>query len=1148
LNLKTYILFLLLITTSKLWSQTLINNLRQKSIQTENDTIRIDSLSIVPGSFEITNELGERLSENEYQISFTKSELIFKNNNKNNKTYILKYRVLPLDISETYYHKDTSLIIGSFYNKQKYQNIDIEKTTSFLEDDRLDKNGSISRGFVFGNQRDLISLSNLNLQLSGKINDEVSILAAISDNNLPLQPEGNTQQIQEFDKIYIQMDTKKSGIKLGDIELNKPAGYYMELKKQTRGMQMYSSFDMGKSKNFKLKSELSAGLAKGKYTKLKIQGIEGNQGPYRLFGANNETYIIILSSSEKVYINGKLLTRGDKFDYVIDYNTAEIIFTSNQPVSKDSRITVEFEYAQQFYPRFQAFQTNYLQLNNSSFWINLYTEQDNKNDPLSENYDNNSKSFLASLGDSIQYAVAHNARQVEYDNNKILYELKDTVVNGQFYDSVYQYSTEQKSAVFQLGFSYVGENKGNYKPIVNNANGKVYAWIAPVNNIKQGNYEPISTYITPIKSSMASLGGIFKTGKFGKSGFEIAFTNFDLNAYSTKNNGDDKGFAFKYNIEQCLINSDTANLQLKVYANYQMADKKFKPIENFYYVEFERDWNLPVEIVTWQEKLLNVGMLFQKKELGFFNFEGDYMIRAEEYTGKKASLAANFRFKGFQLESNASLLKTSNLSSQSEFLKHKAILSKHFRLITIGFSEESEQNLRHIAQADILLNSSFKFSEYSVFINQSDSSVNQFFTNYKYRQDFIPRSNILQLYSTAYSTQAGFNLIKNKSIKWKTLATYRNLDYTDSVNLEMKRENAISGRQELTIQLFKGALNFNFFYETGSGMELKKEYLYVEVQKGQGQYTWIDYNKNNIKELDEFEFAKFTDQADYIRLFLPGNEYVNAYTTQMNQSFFIQPERIWLKKVGIRSFLSMFSDQFAYRIMQKADKPDFIPNVDENEYLISKVLMVRNNFSFKSKNRKWQLDYLFENNRNKSLLANGTDNRVLGNHSLRVKWKMIKLITIFNNSMLGKQSYSSEFFSWKNYQIQNKSNEITMQLQPSELLTSTLQYRVSLKQNQTGKENAMLHELKLNLNQVLSTKVNIQADLSYIQINYNAEASSSVAYEMLEGLKVGQNLIWSASYNQKLSKVFQLSLGYNGRSSEIGPTIHNGNIQLKANF
>ena len=75
-------------------------------------------------------------------------------------------------------------------------------------------------------------------------------------------------------------------------------------------------------------------------------------------------------------------------------------------------------------------------------------------------------------------------------------------------------------------------------------------------------------------------------------------------------------------------------------------------------------------------------------------------------------------------------------------------------------------------------------------------------------------------------------------------------------------------------------------------------------------YTWNDYNENNIKELNEFEVAVYTD-ATFIRLFTPNNNYSTIYSFQYNQSINIDPKKIIKQQNLFTKFLSYFYNQTA---------------------------------------------------------------------------------------------------------------------------------------------------------------------------------------------------------------------------------------------
>ena len=72
---------------------------------------------------------------------------------------------------------------------------------------------------------------------------------------------------------------------------------------------------------------------------------------------------------------------------------------------------------------------------------------------------------------------------------------------------------------------------------------------------------------------------------------------------------------------------------------------------------------------------------------------------------------------------------------------------------------------------------------------------------------------------------------------------------SDSSLTNILPENSLASRLNYNLKLLKGGINTNSFLEIGSGLELQKEFIYIEVPAGQGVYTWNDYNNNGIKEV-----------------------------------------------------------------------------------------------------------------------------------------------------------------------------------------------------------------------------------------------------------------------------------------------------------
>lgn len=1164
--------------------------------------MRLDTLSIIPGTITVKKLNGNPLDSFSYKIDYVNALLILSSSGsgQGEDSLVILYKVFPFLFSQKYQHKDVSKIQNNQYGEVYTYSYDKSKDIDFFKSEGLTKSGSISRGLSFGNNQSVVLNSNLNLQLAGKLSDNVDIKMAATDQNIPIQPEGTTQQLQEFDKVFIQFgikDLPKSGkttVTAGDFQIGKPSGYFMNFNKKLQGLSFQS--DVAASKSDTLKVTGSAAVSKGKFARnvstessngntLNGTRQERNQGPYKLRGAEKEQFIIALAGSETVYLNGRLLARGQENDYVINYNTAEIIFTPKNLITKDARIVVEFQYSDKNYARSLMHAGTEYKGKNIKARINLYSEQDNKNKPLQQQLTDAQKNKLAGVGDSLQNAIWPSGDSIAFNNTEVLYQRKDSTTGTYAFSGIYIYSTDSSKAYFRLSFSFVGINQGNYNLKQSAANGKVYEWIMPdtITGLKRGSYEPVILLTAPKQKQMVSAGADIILSKNSKLSVEGAASNNNINTFSQLDRANDIGLAGKirWGVRFPLSSSPllpvpdsslsetgkqgngeagkNAGWNLLTNVNYEFVQKTFAPIERFRAVEFERDWNLGAP-VAYDQHILGGSVGLAKKE-NVIVYDYKSLMEGSFYNGMKNSLHSNLEYNGLHFAMDGSYLDSKSTINATNFLRSTASLSQKIRNLTIGIREQQEQNLIKPRTIDSLIAGSYQFLEWGPYAEFQDSSRNKYTINYKQRTDYSLKNALISRATYAESFGGGIELMSNPNSQFRITGSYRRLVILDTNITTQKPENTVVGRTEYNFSALKGFFSSNIFYEVGSGLEVKKRFIFLEVAPGQGIYIWntsTDYNRNGIKELNEFEIA-LPNEGNYIKIWMPTSDYISTYTNQFSEVFTVKPAALWNGKKGVKKIVSRFSNQTAYRTDRKTTNSDlgvaynpFLSDTKDNT-LVTLNSSLRNTFYFNQTDPVFGMDYSFQDVRNKTLLENDTSTRASTSSEVHLRWNLSKQWTFQHSYKNGIKQSNSKFFATRNFSINYFETEPKVSFQPTSAFRISASYKYSEKKNTLAivpalqpKATAQNFGGEIKYNALNKGSLIVKAN--FIQIAYNDAENSPLSYEMLDGLKTGENYTWSVNYSRTLANNIQLTLSYEGRQSPGIKTIHTGNAQVRAYF
>ncbi|KAA3439124.1 hypothetical protein [Rufibacter hautae] len=1065
------------------------------------------------------------------------------------------YRVLPLNISNRRFKRDirtwdSTSFERSYVFDQPAPREELFKTPG------LNKTGSISRGVSVGNTQNVFVNSALNLQLEGKLTDEINITASITDQNIPFQPEGNTQQLQEFDRVFITLQHRLWTVTGGDVVLrNRPLSHFLRFYKNVQG----GALEVNRGKpGWESATSVAASVAKGKFASENITPIESVQGPYRLRGPNGERFIIVLANSERVYLDGKLLQRGFDYDYVIDYNQAEITFTPKWIITRNSRIRVDFEYSDLNYTRSVVHASHYQKMGKFNVYGNFYNEADNPNSPLTLNLSNDEKRLLSQIGDRLDLAAAPSGDSVRFDRNQVLYLRKDTVTASGTYP-IYQFSTDSTQAYYAVSFTEVATG-GNYVLQNNTVNGRVFQWVEPVNGVPQGRYEPIRILPTPIQKQMMTLGGAWSLDEKSSVFLEVAGSKNDLNRYSNLDSRDDQGKAIRvgYQLNDRNVKF-LGDYKLRSAMTYEYTDPNFTPIDRYRDIEFDRDWSSPTNTTLARQSRIedhiftfSVGGV--KDALHFINYRISRRFRPTEVDGTQHYVEMTQKLKGLELRGNFFMLKNEQTESTSNWMRGEIGVQYPTKFFTPGYVYRFDKNRITSKLNEALLGSANYFDDHLFYVESRDTANFKYRVEYSRRVDFRPENGELGNKQTANTFNFSTSAVIKKNQQVTALITLRNIQARDSL-----RETTVLSKINWTGDFLNRHLRSEMSYAIGTGRELKRQYLFVETIPGQGTHFFEDLNKDGRQDLNEFFESQPSDppyRRNFIRLFIPTDEYVIAYTNNFTYRLNSSLPRAWQNsEIKWKRIMAKFSAISFVTIDKRTTDANlrsrfnpFSLNFADTS-LLSLHRSYRNTLYFNRSNPKYGVEWTFQQGLQKILLTNGTDARNNTSQQVLVRVNLTEVFSSQLNVTRAKRESASNYLTTKNFLIRSWEAMPELSYQPNPTIRFTGTYQWMNKANEQGaQEKAQFHELgtETRLSQV--GKRTVTGIVKYIKINYTGLDTSPVAFEMLNGFRAGNNLTWNLALQQRLSSGLNITFDYDGRKPQGIRTIHTGRMQVSVLF
>lgn len=516
---RRYLIFAaLLFTLSPLISneyikrQIIVLDIGKYHYNISNSSILHRSESVIADSLILINGLDYSMEYKTGVITFLKFP---------NVSYVqIEFLTIPNEYRSSYYSfiQTDSINLATEISKVSRQSLLYEKNTL-----KMKGNKTFSLSLTEKGETDV--LQSLYIELAGELSRGVNISAQLSDSQSKLSPEGDSKELSNLDKVFLRIHSSKWEVGMGDLDVSF---------KGTKYINYYSKLE-GLNAQYKDTNTFQAAYnaGGGKRANMQIQIIDGKQGPYYLLASNNQRSFQIIPGSEELYLNAEVQERGT--DYFVDYDEGTIMF--RKVVSSSDLVNAYFQYSDEYYRQSTILNSSEIHFGTAfALKHHFLLQTDAKNNPLLHSFNDADLDSLSNAGDSQTWSSGVSTVDVGTYRQRV----SDT---DELY---YEYAPNDSLAIYNIVFSYVGTNLGDY---IEFSKGR-YRWVGERN----GDWLPQKKLVSPTQKTNIDLSLKCDLGDVSLN-VEGLYSNFDKNTLSELDDDDNHGGILYARLDRSTLHS-----------------------------------------------------------------------------------------------------------------------------------------------------------------------------------------------------------------------------------------------------------------------------------------------------------------------------------------------------------------------------------------------------------------------------------------------------------------------------------------------------------------------------------------------------------------------------------------------------------------